>query len=399
MQTNRSYLGIEEEKLNALNAYHTAKEIYLQPKLWEKTYDLLGAQKEALENFLTPVLSKENLGVVLTGAGTSAYIGEALEGVFMDYLRVAARAVPTTHIVTHPEKYFLRRQPTLLVSFARSGDSPESVSAVQLANEVCGEIYHLIITCNPDGELAKNHSGENSFVFLLPPEADDQSLAMTGSFSSMLLTGILIARLKEFDKLSRQVDSLSKLGENFFEKYLPSLKEISEIDFNRAVFLGSGLFSGIARESHLKLQELTDGKVICKHDTFLGFRHGPKAVINNKTLVVYLFSNNPYSLNYEKDLVKAVKNGRKGIFNLGVMAQNVEDVQLDEKVIFSEDNEKLDEEFAALLAVLPAQTLGFFKSLYYGLKPDNPSESGAITRVVEGVKIYPYKKIVNERAF
>ena len=396
---NDSYLGIEKEELKALNAFHTAKEIDSQPVLWMKTLELLTERKEALESFLNPIIAKENLNIVLTGAGTSAYIGEVLEGVFVNYLRVNTRAVPTTHIVTHPEKYFLSRQPTLLISFARSGDSPESLSAVQLANEVCGEIYHLIITCNPKGELAKNNSGENGFIFLLPPEADDQSLAMTGSFSSMLLTGIVIARLKEFDELKEQIERVAELGKNFFEKYLTTLKSIAEIDFNRAVFLGSGLFSGIARESHLKLQELTDGKVICKHDTFLGFRHGPKAVINNKTLVVYLFSNNNYSQNYEKDLVKAVKDGREGIFNLGVMTKDIENIQLDEKIIFSEKDEKLNEEFAALLSVLPAQTLGFFKSLYYGLKPDNPSENGVITRVVEGVKIYPYEKKRNAKVF
>lgn len=396
---NDSYLGIGKEELKALNAFHTAKEIDSQPVLWMKTLELLTERKEALESFLNPIIAKENLNIVLTGAGTSAYIGEVLEGVFVNYLRVNTRAVPTTHIVTHPEKYFLSRQPTLLISFARSGDSPESLSAVQLANEVCGEIYHLIITCNPKGELAKNNSGENGFIFLLPPEADDQSLAMTGSFSSMLLTGIVIARLKEFDELKGQIERVAELGKNFFEKYLTTLKSIAEIDFNRAVFLGSGLFSGIARESHLKLQELTDGKVICKHDTFLGFRHGPKAVINNKTLVVYLFSNNNYSQNYEKDLVKAVKDGREGIFNLGVMTKDIENIQLDEKIIFSEKDEKLNEEFAALLSVLPAQTLGFFKSLYYGLKPDNPSENGVITRVVEGVKIYPYEKKRNAKVF
>jgi len=396
---NDSYLGIGKEELKALNAFHTAKEIDSQPVLWIKTLKLLTERKEALESFLNPIIAKENLNIVLTGAGTSAYIGEVLEGVFVNYLRVNTRAVPTTHIVTHPEKYFLSRQPTLLISFARSGDSPESLSAVQLANEVCGEIYHLIITCNPKGELAKNNSGENGFIFLLPPEADDQSLAMTGSFSSMLLTGIVIARLKEFDELKGQIERVAELGKNFFEKYLTTLKSIAEIDFNRAVFLGSGLFSGIARESHLKLQELTDGKVICKHDTFLGFRHGPKAVINNKTLVVYLFSNNNYSQNYEKDLVKAVKDGREGIFNLGVMTRDIENIQLDEKIIFSEKDEKLNEEFAALLSVLPAQTLGFFKSLYYGLKPDNPSENGVITRVVEGVKIYPYEKKRNAKVF
>jgi len=150
------------------------------------------------------------------------------------------------------------------------------------------------------------------------------------------------------------------------------------------------MLKGIARESQLKLQELTDGKVICKYDSFMGFRHGPKAVINENTLVVYLFSNNNYANLYELDLVKAIVSGRKNLFSIGIMENAIDTPGIDLKIILSENGKKLHEDFLPIVSVLPGQLLGLFKSLVLGLEPDSPSESGMIHRVVQGVKTYEY---------
>lgn len=385
-------LGLSKKELIQKGAIHTASEIYGQPELWLKTWNLITKNSFQLGSYLKDVLKQPELQIILTGAGTSAFVGEVLEGPMQKNTKIPTRAVPTTDIVTHPELFILEDKPTLLISFARSGNSPESVKAVELANLISKNIYHLIITCNPNGELAKLSCGNNCFVFVLPPESDDQSLAMTGSFSSMLLVGLLIFRIDELSILKNQNSLIHKYGCEFFDKYLSEIKKIADLDFNRAVFLGSGLFSGIARESHLKLQELTDGKVVCKHDTFLGFRHGPKAVIDDKTLITYLFSNNSYSQKYERDLVTSVNVGRTGIYRVGIMEKELSNISLDTKIIFSNDSESLDEEFLSVLLILFAQLLGFFKSLKLGLKPDNPSEEGVITRVVLDVDLHKYEK-------
>ena len=160
--------------------------------------------------------------------------------------------------------------------------------------------------------------------------------------------------------------------------------------FKRAVFLGSGLLKGIARESQLKLQELTDGKVICKYDSFMGFRHGPKAVIDDDTLIIYLFSNNHYANLYEIDLVNAISESRKNLFTIGIMEKNIDSVKVDLRIVLSQNGKKIQEEFLPVVSVLPAQLLGLYKSLNLGLNPDSPSASGMIHRVVQGVNIYPY---------
>ena len=389
----KQILGIAFDELEEHGAKFTASEIAGQPDLWKNTWNMISERAEEIENFLAPLFRKDNLQVILTGAGTSAFIGETLEGPFQKHTGVTTRAIATTNLVTHPELYFLKDKPTLLVSFARSGNSPESSKAVSLAKNYCEEIYNLIITCNPEGKLALENSGLNDFKLILPPEANDQSLAMTGSFSAMLLAGLLISRIKEISVLGREVDIIAGYGKKIIDFYSGKLREVAGLPFTRAVFLGSGLFEGVARESHLKLQELSDGKVICKHDTFLGFRHGPKAVIDNETLIVYLFSNNEYSRKYEADLVESVSNGRSGIFSIGVMEHDTCINNLSLKLVMSENSGKVDEDFLTVPSVLPAQIIGFFKSLDLGLEPDNPSKDGVITRVVQGVKLYEYNNV------
>jgi tagatose-6-phosphate ketose/aldose isomerase len=384
-----TYLGMNEEELQSSDAYFTAKEISGQPELWLNTYELIQSRKAEIKLFLNRCFGLDNLEVILSGAGTSAFIGDVLEGPFQLKTGVHTRAVATTDLVTHPEQYLCRDNPILLISFARSGNSPESLAVVDLANQLIKNIYHLVITCNPNGALAQKLCDDNCFVFILPPEADDQSLAMTGSFSSMLLTCLLFSQIDKIDYHREAVKKLSRAGKIILSDYLHDIINISKKNFDRAVFLGSGPYRGIARESHLKLQELTDGQVICKHDSFLGFRHGPKAVITPQTFIVFLLSNNNYVHQYERDLIKSINSGERGLARIGVGNRIIPDFELDLEISFDGN---LADEFNSIASVLPAQMLGFFKSLALGLKPDTPSVSGTITRVVQGVTIYPRVK-------
>lgn len=384
-------LGFALPELEGYEAYLTAREIAQQPGLWQRTWQLVFEQREALGHFLNTAFSRESLTVMLTGAGTSAYIGNVLQGPFQKNTGRMTAAIATTDLILHPEQYF-NKKGTLLISFARSGDSPESLAAVNIADEFCDHVFHLIITCNASGRLARSsdHAKNNTYIFLLPPEADDQSLAMTGSFTSMLLAGLLISRVADINLLQSQVALLSRFGENILENYSEQLRNVAKLGFQRAIFLGSGPLRSVANESDLKVQELTDGNVICKSDSFLGFRHGPKAVINTATLLVYLFSNNAHVHQYELDLVKAISLGEKGLYRIGVIETAKESTDTDMLIELSPDGESVDEELLAVVSVLPAQLLGFYKSLELGLSPDKPSKKETITRVVRGVTIYPF---------
>lgn len=374
---------------NASIQTNTEKEIWGQPNLWQNIFEQVVAEKQALSSFLDVALSEKDLNVILTGAGSSAFIGLSLVGSFNRNLNQRAMAISTTDLVTHPSDYFSPQMPVLLISFARSGNSPESVAVIKLADQVCTKVFHLIITCDASGALAQYNTSSARYNFILPAEANDKSLAMTGSYSGMLLTGLLISRIKEVEHLKPQIDLL-QLYANKLLGESAQFKLIAEKNFERAVFLGSGPLEGTATESHLKVQELTDGKVICKCDSFLGFRHGPKVVINNKTLIFLLFSNQPYVLEYEKDLLNALGTGQEPLYVAGLIEADSHNLKLDKLFVLSNNGHRLEEDFLPVCSILPAQMIGLYKSLHFGMNPDMPSSSGAISRVVKGVVIYPY---------
>jgi len=370
----------------------TETEILGQPELWLKLWNNFQSVKHELKNYLSLIFENSDIRIILTGAGTSAFIGDVLLGIFNKSFQNPISAVATTDLITHPELYFNKNKKYLLISFARSGNSPESSQIILLSELLSQKVYHLIITCNNESELTRTISDKNNFTFLMPPEADDKGLAMTGSFTTMLLAGLLITRIYKEEGLEEQFNTLYKYGNKILTEYLDAINKAAALDFKRAVFLGSGMFKGIARESQLKLQELTDGKIICKYDSFMGFRHGPKAVIDEDTLVVYLFSNNEHVNLYEIDLVNAIVSGRRNLFSIGVMEQAIKIPGIDLQIILSENGKKIQEDFLTIVSVLPAQLLGLYKSLNLGLNPDSPSSSGMIHRVVQGVKVYPYSK-------
>lgn len=375
-----------QEKLDVVDpGNHTRREIAGQPELWRKVYELLLRKEEEMKTFLNPILEKLNVQIILTGAGSSAFVGEAAQGLVQKNTGRITRAIATTDIVTHPELYLCKTTPVLIFSFARSGNSPESLQTIKLVDTYCDDVFHFMITCNKYGDLmeyaAKNPN--NSFALLLPEEANDKSLAMTGSFTSMLLS-VILATTRNIKDFEAEIDKMIEQGKSLINNG-NSIKKIASCNFERVVFLGSGTMLGIARECHLKLQELTDGQIICKHDSFLGFRHGPRAVINQKTLMVYLFSANDHVYQYELDLAKDISKDPRNIKSLSVGRQEEKAVRpylnIDLKV-------GKGEELNIIPATVIGQLLGYFKSLQLGLNPDLPSVSGSISRVVQGVVIY-----------
>lgn len=370
-------------------ANYTFNEIHQQPEMWRKELAALMAVKDEVSAFMHKYLTHDT-DIVLTGAGTSAFIGDAIEPVMRGMWR-NVRAVPTTDLITHAEYLLDAERPLLLISFARSGNSPESVGAVNIANKLCKNVAHIYITCNKNGKLALQAQGkENILLLLLPEETDDKSLAMTSSFSTMLLTCLMLGHIDTLEKDVEKIEKAVKNAEVVIEQYEPELKAIGERPFERGVFLGSGALKGIAEECHLKLQELTDGAVVCKFDSFLGFRHGPKAVVNDKSIVVYLMTDEEKIMRYERDLVRQVDSNNKPVAQVIVISgrdPEMEEVHAD--LVVKMPYCKAETDFYGIIPyVLVGQLLGFYASKAHGLNPDAPSVSGNIHRVVEGVTIY-----------
>lgn len=368
--------------------HYTYSEIMQQPRMWQREFDRIKADRKQIETFVNRYVDG-GYEVIFTGAGTSAYIGDVLEVAVADTVFRGARSVATTDLITHPTAYFSPEKKVLLISFARSGNSPESMGAVTLADTICGDnIAHIFITCNEKGRLAQIAGRENCLLLLLPPETDDKSLAMTSSFSTMLLTALLLANIRGLEAQEAPIRSLVAHAAGVLEKYDSAICGIAARDFSRAIFLGSGELKGIAEESHLKLQELTDGGVVCSFDSFLGFRHGPKAVVNGQSLLVYLLSGDPAVRRYEADLIRQINSNNHVVAMVAVSPEPAEipGVDFDLNVVLGDASAQGI--YRCIPYVFTAQLLGYYKSLAQGLDPDAPSVSGNISRVVEGVTIY-----------
>ena len=380
---DKNIFGIEAERLDAAGAGLTAREIAQQPTVWPEIDALVTRQRAVLDAFLGPLLARAGLRIVLTGAGTSAFIGECLTPALLGK-GWRAEAVPTTDLVSGPQSFLQPRVPTLLVSFGRSGSSPESLAAVTLADQLVGEIYHLVITCNADGELYRMAQGRaNAFAILLPDATHDRGFAMTTSFTSMLL-----AAAQAFGVLAPgAIAAPSAAAERLLDTALPLLQSLVARNFKRVVYLGSNELRGLAREASLKLLELTDGQVVALFDSPLGFRHGPKTIVDADTLVVVLLSNDAQARRYDLDLLRELRNdGRAGrVLALSGRAEP----ELGADGLALQGAEGAHDLALALPYILFCQSYALLQSLALGLRPDTPSVSGTVNRVVRGVTIYP----------
>ncbi|MGB4613635.1 MAG: SIS domain-containing protein, partial [Erysipelotrichaceae bacterium] len=289
--------GMDSNELTNLKATYTAKEINQQPGTWVKTINQVKEMKDELKAFVDQVLKSDDYDVVFTGAGTSEFVGNALFSAINLKTNFKARSYASTDITSNPENYISKDKPTLLVSFGRSGNSPESIGAVDNAEAVSDKIYNLFITCNKDGALSKRAEvEENCLAINLTPETHDLSFAMTSSFSNMYLAAYLAFNLDDLDAIEKSYEDVIKYAQDINNEGYKYFKKVTdEYKYNRIVYLGSNVLKGIAQESALKMLELTAGEVVTLFDTPLGFRHGPKSILDDNTLTVVYLSDDEYT--------------------------------------------------------------------------------------------------------
>ena len=385
-------LGLETSKLEECSGLNTAKEIIQQPDTWRESVKNLIKNKIEIKSFIDSFLSKKEFRIILTGAGTSAFAGEVCEPYLTSLLNKRVEAIATTDLVASPKSYFIKDIPTLLVSFARSGNSPESVHAVNLASQLVDDLYQIVITCNENGKLAKNTvNDEKSLLLLMPPQTNDLGFAMTSSFTTMVLNAMAVFNINNIENFSSDVDKLSNSVNDFIENNIEKVTSLANEDFERIVYLGSSTSKGIARESALKVLELTAGKVNASYDTPLGFRHGPKSVVDDETVSVIYISNDEYTRQYDLDLAKEMLAHKKND-KVVIVGDNIEEDILNKAdYVFNVENINYNVENKVLLPlqqIIFGQMLSFLKSVNLGITPDNPCPTGEVNRVVQGVILH-----------
>lgn len=384
--------GMNKEKMEGLGAVHTVSEIRQQPMLWQETYNIVKENEEKIKNFLNRGL-KENTRIILTGAGTSDYVGDTIYTYLAKKLNLRVEAIASTDLVSNPEEFIEENVPTILVSYARSGNSPESVGAFNLFKDNVKDISQLVITCNSEGELAKKASiSDRDLCVLMPEASNDKSFAMTSSFSCMLLASLLIFDINNLEENKKYVDIVINQGNSILDTKWEDIKELTELNSSRVVYLGSGALKGLCQEMALKNLELTSGKVVSVCESVLGFRHGPKSIINDETLVIFMNSTNKYTNLYDMDLIKEIY-GDSGNHKLAVISyeKNEELKDVCDKYI-GIDGQTIPEVYTVFNYMLFGQIFGLFNSIRLGISPDNPRPDGTVNRVVKGVVIHKYNK-------
>jgi tagatose-6-phosphate ketose/aldose isomerase len=370
-----------------LGGAHTAEEIAQQPRLWLALADALESAHTRIDSFLADALRQPGQRVILTGAGSSGFIAEMVADQINAQWPADVRAVHTTSLLTHPELYLQRDRPTLLVSFGRSGSSPESVAAVELVRAQVDEARFLDITCNADGALAQRGQGRSDTLSLLMPAAScDRAFAMTSSLSCMLLAALSVFDSAPWPQRIARLRDLAVHGQQALHAWDAPVAALAQADCTRVIYLGSGPLEAAAREAALKVLELTAGRVLALANTPLGFRHGPKSTLNADTLVVMLRSAQPLARRYEQDLLNELRRDGIAARVISVGPSGADATEGD--VVL--DAPALPDAWLAPLWLVMAQCFALQRSAALGLTPDNPFPDGTVNRVVQGVTIHPH---------
>ena len=384
---------LTDERLGELGAKITVREIEQQPVVWKEALENYYNKKIEIDAFLAKIANKHNkVRVIFTGAGTSAFVGDTV----MPYLKSKVdetkwelTSTPTTDLLSNPRQYFNKEIPTLLVSYSRSGNSPESMAAVDLGNQLVKDFYQLTITCAKDGKVAINAAGDEKNLLLLQPSlSNDKGFAMTSSFTCMTLTTLLVFDTLTDEEKSNAVNIIADMAEDAMSK-IDVISEMISQDFKRVIYLGSGSLAALTREASLKILELTAGKIATLFDSSLGFRHGPKSFVDEESLIFVFMSNDPYTRLYDLDMINEIYKDN--------IAQNVYSITTDEneefagnKFLYPKIGKDIPEGYLALAYVVFAQIVSVMAAVKVKNTPDTPSATGTVNRVVKGVIIHEF---------
>jgi tagatose-6-phosphate ketose/aldose isomerase len=374
---------------------HTPQEIAQQPDTWAGTARIFTERRQEIQSFLQSAgvrnVAGERPVVFLIGAGTSDYIGRSLHHLLRERWQCEVIPVPSTDLLIDFADYILPGRPYLWISFSRSGDSPEGVAVLERGLAEHPQIHNLVVSCNADGKMIRMIEGKpNSLGIVLGAETNDQGLAMTSSFTNMVIAGQALAHAWSAEEYHPILDEICEAGRAFVPIAAESSADLATKDYRRACFIGSGVLAGTAQEAALKLLELTAGKIKTMSQATLALRHGPMAALDHETLLISFLSTQRIRRRYEIDLLREIERKQLAGASLAVIGCGSPPLaQLKStRMIAPARQFKIPDLYRPAVDILFGQLLGLFSSLRCGLAPDAPSPSGAISRVVQPIEIY-----------
>jgi tagatose-6-phosphate ketose/aldose isomerase len=388
MSSLENFYGKDASFFASRNCSFTAGEIAQQPDVWRELCQILESKKADIAGFFGRAGASAKRRIILSGAGSSAFVGEAASYALGNYNAVHCEAVHTTDIVSSPYSVLFKDEPALLVSFGRSGNSPESTGAIRYARSIVKDLYEAALVCDGKSSLARvTAESDKSFSLILPEKTNDKGFAMTSSFTSMLLACM---GFFNYEKMEEVTADIRLLADNL-EKQGPLLSKTAEKwagkDYRRLIVLGSGCCKALAKEAALKSLELSMGAVNAASESAMGFRHGPKSAIKDDTLTVHFISDDAFTALYDLDLLKEISSQRKQN-RVIVMSGKSVPVETDENIIVPSAYRSASDLYRGINSLVFCQLLAMYKSIALDLPVDNPSVNGELNRVVEGFTVY-----------
>lgn len=375
----------------------TAREINQQGDCWRKVPQLLDDLSEKQLEAITAALRNPEASIVFSGAGTSGYVGDIVAPAISKIAAAHCLSRHSTDIVSNPAACLPRGNTGLLFAFARSGNSPESIDSLTKMDAVAPRVIPVSVTCNPNGALAKMAQEGVGIACMMPPETHDESFVMTSSFSTMtVFTDALCRRAlgQAIDDMEALAEQSARINAQFYQN--PACQAVATAE--RVIYLGSNSLWGAAREAALKILEMTAGAIPTMAETSLGFRHGPKSLVSDKTAVVIFASSDAYTQQYDRDMAMEIAEDGKAetvlVIGTDAFFTRYPELANHPRVSAERFDAALDKHNDASLAVLHVnygQLIGLKASLNLGISPDNPSPDGLVNRVVQGVTIHEYK--------
>jgi glucosamine--fructose-6-phosphate aminotransferase (isomerizing) len=337
---------------------YTLAEISSQPVVWADAVRYLQTQPDRLRAAWADLHPRQ---VLVTGCGSTYYLARTAAALIQGLTGVPARGLPASEIVFFTEQVVNDPGHTLLLVISRSGTTSESVAAMEKFRRLGGAAIWGI-TCYPTTPV-----GEASDLTLLADMAQEESVAQTRSFSTMLLlaqglaaavAGADLAALAPVPDVGRVLlESYGELGDQLG----------TAAGRERFFFLGSGPQYGIACEAMLKMKEMSITHSEAYH--FLEFRHGPKALVDEHALVAGLLSQRAHA----HEAAVLAEMGEMGATTLalgpGGATAAGHAIALPEVLPW----------WTRPVLYLPVlQRMGYARSIHKGLDPDNPRNLSAV---------------------
>ena len=344
------------------------KEIHEQPKAAQDTLASVIVDKKIDLSAvgLTEEEIKKISQIYIVACGSAYHVGVAAQYVMEDLAKIPVRVELASE--------FRYRKPliakdSLAIVVSQSGETADSLAALREAKNLGAKTLAVV---NVVGSSIAREA-DNVFYTLAGPEI---AVATTKAYSTQLIAGYLLA--VEFAKVRGQISSeeYARLIAELLalpEKMKRVLEDKERIQWFAAkfanakdiFFIGRGIDYAISLEGSLKMKEIS---YIHSEAYAAGeLKHGTISLIEDGTLVVSVLTQQRL---YEKMISNMVEVKSRGAYLMGLTTYG--NYNIEDTADFTAYIPRTDEHFAASLAVIPLQLMGYYVSVAKGLDVDKP---------------------------